>query len=194
MTTPNVTLIKFEMFVDGEHVAAGFTTSGKIDRLLQDPGTLGRLLRGLRDSESAETVLLDPCGHRFFFFWCPNCATRVEVETAEERIDDSRDVDIMPDTEIPCPMCAHLMWTWDEVALRDESFMNRGTWVAFERWRRTKQEAPSKAHVLLVPEEHLTEVADIIEAGIRERRGGGTSEIQETPEQWVDEYLRQRGH
>lgn len=46
---------------------------------------------------------------------------------------------------------------------------------------------------LHVPEEHLLEVVDIIRAGLRARRGGGTPEVHEQLEKWCDEgeeYLR----
>lgn len=150
----DVTLIKFEMVVDGQRQEAGFVSRDKLDGLLEDPGTLGAFLRCLRDAETAEDVLLqcDPTGHRYFYFWCPNCETRVVVETAERGIDDSRDVDALPETDIPCPMCSHMMWTWDEVALRDESFMNRGTWADFRRWRSKLQESPWRELVKPVPE------------------------------------------
>jgi hypothetical protein len=134
-------------------------------------------------------------GHRHFYFWCSNCATRVEIETAECKEDDSRDVSILPDVEIPCPMCEHMMWTWDEIAARDESFMNRGTWADFERWRAKQKEPPTKAHVLLAPEEHLWEIADIIAAGVRERLGGGTNEVHEMLELWcyeAEEHIRKQ--
>lgn len=192
----DVTLIKFEMIVDGQRQEAGFVSQDKLDGLLRDPGTLGLFLRCLRDAETAEDVLLhcDPTGLRHFYFWCPNCETRVEVKTAERGIDDSRDVDAIPETEIPCPMCLHMMWTWDEVALRDESFMNHGTWSDFKRWR-AKQPESVKAHVLRAPEEHLEEIADIIAAGVRERLGGGTPEVHEMLEQWCYEaevFLRRK--
>lgn len=191
----DVTLIKFEMVVDGQRQEAGFVSQDKLDGLLRDPGTLGSFLRRLRDAETAEDVLLqcDPTGHRYFYFWCPNCETRVVVETAERGIDDSRDVDALPETDIPCPMCSHMMWTWDEVVLRDWSFANRGTWADFKRWR-AKQPESVKAHVLQVSEEHLWEVADIIQAGL----GRAASEtLVETLEQWcreAEEHVRRKGH
>lgn len=48
---PNVTRITFKMHVDGkEKVVAEFIRKEKIDNLLNDDGSIGQFLRGLRDS------------------------------------------------------------------------------------------------------------------------------------------------
>lgn len=82
--------------------------------------------------------------HRHFYFWCPNCMTRVHVETAERKEDDARDVYASP-TDPECPMCGHAyMEDWDTIAAHDESFRNHGTWADFERWRAKEQGAKKK--------------------------------------------------
>ena len=92
------------------------------------PLAMAKVIRDL------QSKLLTLPNHRYFYFWCSNCATRVHVETTEQA-DDSRGVEDHPDP-IKCPMCGYaFMADWDNIAAYDESFRNRGTWADFERWR-----------------------------------------------------------
>lgn len=78
--------------------------------------------------------------HRYFIYWCTNCKTVLRLETAELVEDDSRSVRIGPyGNEPACPMCGHRTMDWDEVAVIDESFRNRGTWEDFLRWQELRR-------------------------------------------------------
>lgn len=74
--------------------------------------------------------------HRHFYYWCPNCRSMMHLETAERTYDDERNVDVGPwGREPSCPMCGAQMWDWDEIAIRDPEFQNKGSWEDTERWR-----------------------------------------------------------
>lgn len=75
-----------------------------------------------------------------YFFWCGNCRTTVTVRTAELRDDDSRDVVVGPPMDVPCPMCGHIIFDYDELACRGETPLNDDSWEAFEKWHEKKSE------------------------------------------------------
>jgi len=70
---------------------------------------------------------------RTFWFWCENCRTVVTVETAEDGIDDSRNVDAMPNSPT-CPMCEGQTYDYDWLAGMEETELSDPSWGAFERW------------------------------------------------------------
>lgn len=83
--------------------------------------------------------------HRHFYFWCPTCRSKLHLETAERAEDDGRGVDVGPWGHEPyCPMCGTRTQDWDEIAVRDDRFINHGEWVDFEKWHAEQPKQPAE--------------------------------------------------
>lgn len=79
---------------------------------------------------------------RHFYYWCPNCRSLMHLETAELKFDDQRNVDAEPWGHEPhCPMCDAQMEDWDSIAVRDEEFINKGSFEDADRWREKLRKA-----------------------------------------------------
>lgn len=71
---------------------------------------------------------------RHLYYWCSNCTTRIHLETAEYRDDETRNVYSDPDAP-KCPICGQETRSWDEIVAYGEAPMNNFTWETFVAWR-----------------------------------------------------------